>query len=181
MKAGKALYIGASSMYAYQFCKALYLADRNGFTRFVSMQNHYNLLYREEEREMMALCQEEGIGVIPWSPLARGRLTRSWAERESTERAGTDPFGKSLYAASEDSDRQIIEQVEKIAVERGVPMAQVALAWMLAKPFIASPIIGATKLHHLDDAVAALTLNLSPEEVAALEAAYVPHPVAGFS
>ena len=180
VKAGKARYLGASSMYAYQFCKALYLSERHGWTRFVSMQNHYNLLYREEEREMMALCREEGIGVIPWSPLARGRLTRLWEERESTERANSDPFGKSLYAASEDSDRQIVERVAAVAAERSVPMAQVALAWMLTKPVVTSPIIGATKPHHLEDAVAALTVKLSPEEIASLETPYVPHAVAGF-
>ncbi len=181
VKAGKARYIGASSMYAYQFCKALYVADQHGWTRFVSMQNHYNLLYREEEREMMGLCLEEGIGVIPWSPLARGRLTRSWEERGSTERAGSDPFGKTLYAATEDADRQVIERVEKVAAEHGVPMAQVALAWMLTKPAITAPIIGATKLHHLEDAVAALSLKLSTEEIASLEEPYIPHAVAGFA
>jgi len=181
VKAGKARYIGASSMYAYQFCKALYVADQHGWTRFVSMQNHYNLLYREEEREMMGLCLEEGIGVIPWSPLARGRLTRSWEERGSTERASSDPFGKTLYAATEDADHRVIERVEKVAADHGVPMAQVALAWMLAKPAITSPIIGATKLHHLEDAVASLSLKLSREEIESLEEPYVPHPVAGFA
>ena len=181
VKAGKARYIGASSMYAYQFCKALYLADLHGLTRFVSMQNHYNLLYREEEREMMALCQEEGVGVIPWSPLARGRLTRAWDEREEGTRANSDPFGKSLYASSEDSDRQITQRVEKIAADHTVPMAQVALSWMLSKSYITSPIIGATKLQHLEDAAAALTLKLALEEIASLEAPYVPHPVAGFA
>ena len=181
VKAGKALYIGASSMYAYQFCKMLYVAEAQGFTRFVSMQNHYNLLYREEEREMMTLCQEEGVGVIPWSPLARGRLTRPWEAQESTARAGSDPFGKTLYAANENSDRQIIEQVGIIAENRGVPRAQVALAWMLLKPFIVSPIIGATKPGHLEDAAAALALKLTPEEIAALEQFYTPRPVAGFA
>jgi aryl-alcohol dehydrogenase-like predicted oxidoreductase len=179
VKAGKARYIGASSMYAWQFCKALYLADLHGWTRFVSMQNHYNLLYREEEREMMGLCQEEGVGVIPWSPLARGRLTRPWEERQGTERAETDQFGKTLY--NETSDGQVAERVRQVAETRGVPMAQIALAWMLSKPYITAPIIGATKPHHLEDAGAALSLHLSPGEIAALEEPYIPHPVLGFS
>ncbi len=181
VKAGKARYIGASSMYAWQFCKALYLADRHGWTRFVSMQNHYNLLYREEEREMMGLCQEEGVGVIPWSPLARGRLTRPWNERQSTGRAETDQFGKTLY--NEPSDAPVAARVQQVAHARGggVPMAQVALAWMLSKPCVTSPIIGATKPHHLEDAVAALSLNLLPQEITALEDPYLPHPVLGFS
>ncbi len=181
VKAGKARYIGASSMHAWQFCKALYLADRHGWTRFVSMQNHYNLLYREEEREMMGLCLSEGIGVIPWSPLARGRLARPWEEREDTERAGSDPFGKSLYAATEETDRKIVGRVGEVAAAHGVPMAQVALAWMLGKPAVTSPIIGVTKPHHLEDAVSALDVTLSSEEVASLEAPYVPHAVSGFS
>ena len=176
VKAGKARYIGASSMWAWQFAKALFLADKHGWTRFVSMQNHYNLLYREEEREMLGLCQEEGIGVIPWSPLARGRLTRAWDEQ--TERAQTDEFGKTLYHAS---DRPIVERVAQVAQQRGVPRAQVALAWMLSKPVISAPIIGASKPHHLDDAVAALELKLSADEIALLEEPYEPHRVAGFS
>ena len=181
VKAGKARYIGASSMYSWQFCKALYLADLHHWTRFVSMQNHYNLLYREEEREMMGLCKAEGIGVIPWSPLARGYLTRPWDERRSTERAETDAFGKTLYVSTEASDRQIVERVEQVATTHGVPMAQVALAWMLQKEPISSPIIGATKMQHLEDAVAALSLKLTPEEIASLEEPYVPHSVLGFS
>ena len=176
VKAGKGRYIGASSMYAWHFAKALFLSDRNGWSRFISMQNHYNLLYREEEREMMGLCMDQGIGVIPWSPLARGRLTRAWDE--TTERSQTDEFGKTLYVAS---DRQIVEQVAAVAKQRGVPQAQVALAWMLSKAFITSPIVGASKPHHLDDAVAALDLKLSDEEITLLEEDYVPHPVAGFS
>ncbi len=176
VKAGKARYIGASSMYAWQFAKTLYLADLHGWTRFASMQNHYNLLYREEEREMMGLCADQGVGVIPWSPLARGRLTRAWDQQ--TERAQTDEFGKTLYAPG---DQQVVERVAQVARERGVPRAQVALAWMLAKPFITAPIIGASKPSHLDDAVAALELELAPAEVAALEEPYVPHAVAGFS
>ncbi|MBC8136930.1 MAG: aldo/keto reductase, partial [Fibrella sp.] len=174
-------YIGASSMYSWQFCKALYLADRHHWTRFVSMQNHYNLLYREEEREMMGLCQAEGIGVIPWSPLARGYLTRAWDERRSTERSETDAFGKTLYVSTENADRNVVERVEQIAATRGVPMAQVALAWMLQKAPVTSPIIGATKPHHLEDAVAALSVKLTSEEMASLEKPYVPHPVLGFS
>lgn len=181
VKAGKARYIGASSMYAWQFCKALYLAERHGWTRFVSMQNHYNLLYREEEREMLSLCAVEGVGVIPWSPLARGRLARQWEEEPSTSRAETDAFGKTLYGKTEQADRQIIERVGKIANERGVPMAQIALAWMLAKQTITSPIVGATKPHHLEDAVAALTIYPNSEEISLLEEPYVPHAVSGFS
>ena len=178
IKAGKARYIGASSMYAWQFSKAQYLARQNGWTPFVSMQNHYNLLYREEEREMMPLCEAEGVGVVPWSPLARGRLTRDWSE--TTNRLETDEFGKTLYAATEDADRRIIARVAEVAAGRGVPRAQVALAWLLQKPFITSPIVGASKLHHLDDAVAALSLKLTPEEIASLEEPYVPHSVVGF-
>ena len=175
VKAGKARYLGASSMWAWQFSQALYTADRNGWTRFVSMQDHYNLLNREEEREMLPLCADQGIGVIPWSPLARGRLTRSWDE--STARAETDEFGKTLY---HESDRDIVEAVSAVAEERGVPRAQVALAWMLHKPTVTAPIVGATKLSHLTDAVAAVDLELSDDEIARLEAPYSPHEVAGF-
>ena len=178
IKAGKARYIGASSMYAWQFSKAQYLARQNGWTPFVSMQNHYNLLYREEEREMLPLCAAEGVGVVPWSPLARGRLTRDW--NETTNRLEKDEFGKTLYAATETADRRIVARVAEVAVERGVPRAQVALAWLLQKSFITAPIVGASKLHHLDDAVAALSLKLMPEEIASLEEPYVPHPVVGF-
>jgi len=181
VKSGKARYIGASSMHAWQFAKALYLADRHGWTRFVSMQNHYNLLYREEEREMMGLCQEEGVGVIPWSPLARGRLARPWEEQKATERAETDQFGKTLYARTEDADRLVIDRVGEVAGARDVPRAQVALAWLLQAPGVTSPIVGATKPHHLEDAVAALSVPLSPEEVASLQEPYVPPPVLGFS
>jgi aryl-alcohol dehydrogenase-like predicted oxidoreductase len=181
VKAGKARYIGASSMYAWQFCKALQLAERHGWTRFVSMQNYYNLLYREEEREMMPLCQDQGIGVIPWSPLARGRLARPWDQKESTRRAETDEFGKTLYARTEEADRLVVDRVAEIAGRRGIPMAQVALAWVLAKPFVSAPIVGATKPQHLEDAVAALSVDLSPQEIARLEAPYVPHPVLGFT
>ena len=181
VKQGKARYIGASSMHAWQFCKALYLADLHGWTRFVSMQNHYNLLYREEEREMMGLCAAEGIGVIPWSPLARGRLTRPWDQRGGTERAANDEFGKKLYAQTEDADRIVVERVGEVAGRRGVPPAQIALAWILSKSFVTSPIVGATRPTHLDDAVAALSVKLTPEEVTRLEEAYVPHPVVEFS
>lgn len=179
IKAGKVRYIGASSMYAWQFTKALYAADIKGLTRFASMQNHYNLLNREEEREMMPLCEAEGVAVLPWSPLARGRLTREWGE--TSNRMETDEFGKTLYVAAQDSDRRIIERVGETALERGVPRAQVALAWMLQKPFITAPIVGASKAQHFDDAVAALSLKLSDEEIAALEEPYVPHPIAGFA
>ncbi len=176
VKAGKARYIGASSMWAWQFAKALHLAERNGWTRFVTMQNYYNLLYREEEREMLPLCADEGIAVIPWSPLARGRLTRDWDA--TTARSETDEFGKRLYF---DDDRVVVERVGDVATKRGVPRAQVALAWVLAKPGVSAPIIGATKLEHLDDAVAAVDLDLTDEEISWLEDAYQPHEVAGFS
>jgi len=181
VKAGKTRYIGASSMFAWQFSKALQLADRHGWTRFVPMQNHYNLLYREEEREMMGLCQAEGIGVIPWSPLARGRLTRPWEQKESTDRGGRDEFAQKLYGKTEESDKLVVEHVTDVARKRGVPQAHIALAWMLHKPYITSPIIGATKMQHLDDGVAALSVKLSPEEIASLEEPYVPHAVVGFS
>jgi aryl-alcohol dehydrogenase-like predicted oxidoreductase len=180
VKSGKVRYIGASSMYAWQFTKALYLADLHGWTRFVAMQNHYNLLYREEEREMLPLCQAEGIGVIPWSPLARGRLARPW-QAEKTKRFETDQFGKILYSKTEETDRRVIDRVGQIAEARGVSQAQIALAWMLGKPVITAPIVGATKPQHLDEAVAALTLRLTPEEIAALEEPYTPHAVVGFS
>jgi aryl-alcohol dehydrogenase-like predicted oxidoreductase len=181
VRAGKARYIGASSMYAWQFCKALYLSRLHGWARFVSMQNHLNLLYREEEREMLGLSAEEGIGVIPWSPLARGRLTRPWSEKPPTARAETDQFGKTLYKGQEEADRAIIDAVGKIAESRGVPRAQVALAWVLSRKPVSAPIVGATKMQHLEDAVAALEVHLTPEEIAALEAPYHPRAVAGFS
>jgi len=180
VKAGKVRYIGASSMYAWQFAKALYLADRHGWTRFVSMQNHYNLLYREEEREMIGLCQSEGIGVIPWSPLARGRLTRPW-QSENTKRFETDLFAKNMYAKSEDADRQVVDRLGQIAEQRDVPRAQLALAWLLSKSAVTAPIVGATKPHHLADAVAASSLRLTPEEIASLEEPYIPHAVLGFA
>ncbi len=168
-------------MFGWQLAQALYLADLRGWTRFASMQDHYNLLYREEEREMIPLCLDQGIGVIPWSPLARGRLARPWDEKGSTQRAGTDEFGKTLYARTEEADRAVVDRLGEVAEERGFPRAQVALAWLLGKPGVTSPIVGATKPHHLEDAVAALSIKLTPEEVTRLEEPYVPHPVLGFS
>lgn len=178
IRAGKVRYIGASSMWAWQFAKALFLADQLGYSRFVSMQNHYNLVQREEEREMLPLCEDQGIGVIPWSPLARGRLTRDWDAE--TERSRTDDFGRTLYDTSE-SDRAIAAEVAAIAAERGIPRAQVALAWVLHNPVVTAPIIGATKPHHIGDAVAATEVELTDDEVARLEAPYTPHPVVGFA
>lgn len=180
VKAGKVRYIGASSMYSWQFAKALYLADQHGWTRFVSMQDHYNLLYREEEREMLPLCREEKIAVLPWSPLARGRLARPW-QSESTRRLETDAFGKSMYSRTEDADHKVIDRLGEIAEQRKIPRAQLALAWMLAKPGITAPIVGATKPNHLEDAVASLSIALTPREIQSLEEPYVPHPVLGFS
>jgi 1-deoxyxylulose-5-phosphate synthase len=180
VKAGKVRYIGASSMYSWQFAKALYVARLNGWTRFVSMQNHLNLLYREEEREMLPLCQAEGIAVIPWSPLARGRLARPW-QSESTKRAETDVFGNTMYSRTEDADKKVVDRLGQVAEKRGIPRAQAALAWLLAKPGITAPIVGASKPHHLDDAVAALSVRLTQEEMTALEELYIPHPVLGFS
>ena len=179
VKAGKARYIGASSMFAWQFAQALAISAREGWTRFVSMQNYVNLLYREEEREMLPLCAAEGIAVIPWSPLARGRLTRDWDEK--TARVETDEFGRTLYAATAEADRLVVARLAEIAAARGVARARIALAWLLARPGITAPIIGATRLSHLDDALAALSTPLSTEEIAALEAPYVPHAVAGFA
>lgn len=178
VKAGKARYIGASSMHAWQFAQAIYTSRMHGWTEFVSMQNHVNLLYREEEREMLPLCEDMGIAVMPWSPLARGRLTRDW--NASTERVGSDVYGKHLYAATEDADRRVVEAVAAVAQARGVSRAQIAMAWLLHKPVVTSPIIGATKISHLDDALAALDVNLSKAEINQLEAAYLPHVTAGF-
>jgi aryl-alcohol dehydrogenase-like predicted oxidoreductase len=176
VKAGKVRYVGASSMFAWQFSKALYTADLHGWVRFVSMQDHYNLLNREEEREMLPLCADQGIAVLPWSPLARGRLTRDWDAE--TERSRTDEFGRHLYAG--DSDRQIVERVGELAARRGVSRARVALAWLLHKPVVTAPIVGVTQPHHLEDAVAALELALDDEELRLLEEPYTPHPVVGF-
>ncbi|HEY6971692.1 MAG TPA: aldo/keto reductase [Candidatus Angelobacter sp.] len=175
IKAGKARYIGASSMFAWQFAQMLYTADRHGFSRFVTMQNHYNLVYREEEREMVPFCRAEGVGVIPWSPLARGLLAGN--RKAGTLRSQADDYAHKLY--TREADDRVADAVELVAKQRGVPPAQVALAWLLHKPGIAAPIIGATKPHHLTDAVAALDLNLGAEEISALEAPYVPHPVLG--
>ncbi|MFJ3225061.1 aldo/keto reductase [Streptomyces sp. NPDC086783] len=174
VKAGKARYIGASSMYAWQFSKAQYTARLNGWTRFASMQNHYNLLYREEEREMLPLCADQGVAVLPWSPLARGRLTREWAT--DSDRSRTDEYGKKLY---QEGDRVIVDTVGRIATERGVPRAQVALAWLLRQDAVTAPIVGATKARHLDDAVAALSLELSDKEAGQLEEPYTPHAISG--
>jgi len=177
VKAGKVRYIGASAMFAWQFLKANHVAEKNGWTRFVSMQNHLNLLYREEEREMLPLCKEEKIGVIPYSPLASGRLTRDWSE--TTNRSETDQVQRSKYDATADTDRLIAKQVAEIAEKRGVPRAQIALAWLLQKEPVTAPIIGATKISHLEDAVPALSISLTPEEITSLEEPYVPHPVVG--
>ncbi|NIK80297.1 aryl-alcohol dehydrogenase-like predicted oxidoreductase [Paenibacillus castaneae] len=177
VKAGKARYIGASSMYAWQFLKAQHIAERNGWTKFVSMQNLLNLLYREEEREMLPLCRSEGIGVIPWSPVAKGRLTRDWDEK--TARSEIDEAGRRLAAGMVEADRKIVEKVAEIAAQRGIPRAQVALAWVLQKDVVTSPIIGATKLNHLEDAVAALSVKLDSNEIVSLEEPYVPHQIYG--
>jgi len=179
VKSGKVRYIGASSMHAWQFTKSLYLSRIHGWARFVSMQNHYNLLYREEEREMIPLCLSEGIGIIPWSPLARGRLARAW-QVETTKRFETDQFAKSMYSKTDDADRAVVDRLGEISEKRGAPRATVALAWMLGKPGINSPIVGATKPNHLTDAAAAVSLHLTPDEIAALEQPYVPHPTLGF-
>ena len=176
VRAGKVRYLGASSMWAWQFAKAQWVAERNGWTRFVSMQNHYNLIYREEEREMLPLCRDQGVGVIPWSPLARGRLTRDWDER--TARSETDEFGSTLYP---DSDREIVHRVAEVAEARGVPRAQVALAWVAGRPGVSAPIVGATKTDHIDDAVSGVGFELSAEEVTRLEEPYRPHAVVGFA
>ncbi|OYV28529.1 MAG: alcohol dehydrogenase [Thiomonas sp. 20-64-9] len=178
VKAGKARYIGASSMFAWQFAKAQQVARQHGWTRFVSMQPELNLLYREEEREMLPLCRDQGVAVLPWSPLARGRLARPWGEH--TPRIASDAFGAKLFARTQDNDRDIVEALGKLAAQRGVPRAQLALAWVLDTPGVTAPIIGASKPQHLLDAVAALSVSLSAEERAALEAPYQPHPVVGF-
>jgi len=178
VRAGKARYLGASSMFAWQFAKAQEVARTRSWTPFVSMQNHLNLLYREEEREMLPLCADQGVGLIPWSPMARGRLTRPWDTH--TARTETDAYGKTLYNATQEADRLVVEAVQRVAQRLAVPMARVALAWVLRKPGVSAPIIGATKLEQLDEAAAALSLKLSDEDAAELEAPYLPHPVAGF-
>lgn len=178
VKAGKARYIGASSMFAWQFAKAQQIAQQHGWTRFVSMQPELSLLYREEEREMLPLCRDQGVAVLPWSPLARGRLARPWGEH--TPRIASDAFGAKLFARTQDNDRDIVEALGKLAAQRGVPRAQLALAWLLDTPGVTAPIVGASKPQHLLDAVAALSVSLSAEEREALEAPYQPHPVVGF-
>ena len=179
VRAGKARYIGSSSMYAWQFAKALFTSDLHSWTRFVSMQPHYNLAYREEEREMLQLCQDQKIAVIPWAPLAKGRLARKPSkEQNETLRAQTDAIGKRFYS---DEDLTVAQRVSDVAEARGLPMAQVALAWLLSKPVVTAPIVGATKPHHLDDAVAALSVQLTSDEIHHLEEAYQPHPVVGFA
>lgn len=178
VKAGKARYIGASSMHASQFAQALDLQKKHGWARFVTMQDHYNLIYREEEREMLPLCYSEGVAVIPWSPLARGRLTRPWGE--TTARVVSDEFGKTLYSTTEDNDAQIAERLAAIAEELEVSRAQVALAWLLSKPGVAAPIIGTSREEQLDDLLNAVDITLKPEQIAELETPYQPHPVVGF-
>src|SRR5687767_10244679 len=178
VKAGKARYIGASAMFAWQFQKALHVAETQGWTRFVSMQNHLNLVYREEEREMLPLCREEKIGVTPYSPLASGRLTRDWSA-ERTRRSETDQIAKRKYDATADGDRQVVERVARLAAQRGVPRTHIALAWLVQKEPVTAPIVGATTTTHLEDAVGALSVTLTQDEVAYLEEPYVPHPVVG--
>jgi len=178
VKSGKARYIGASSMHAWQFAKAQQVAAAQGWTRFVSMQPELSLIYREEEREMLPLCRDQGVGILPWSPLGRGRLARPWGEH--TPRIASDAFGATLFAHSEDNDWRVAAALAGVAALRGVPRAQVALAWLLGRPGVTAPIVGASRPGHLDDAVAALGLKLQPEDLAALEAPYLPHPVVGF-
>jgi 1-deoxyxylulose-5-phosphate synthase len=178
VKSGKARYIGASSMHAWQFARALGIAEKNGWTRFVSMQNLVNLLYREEEREMLPLCAAEGIGVIPWSPQARGKLSRDWDY--TSIRTETDEAMTRLFVKTQEADKKVVDRVARVATARGIPRAQVALAWLLSKPVITAPIVGATRLHHLDDAIASVDVSLSADEIAALEEPYVPHDVVGF-
>ncbi|KZC94636.1 aldo/keto reductase [Clavibacter tessellarius] len=178
VRAGKVRYLGASSMDAWRFSKALHLQRQHGWARFVTMQDHYNLVNREEEREMLPLCADEGVGSLPWSPLARGRLTRDWDA--TTDRSATDEFGKTLYAAQEDSDRRVAAAVAEVAEARGVPRAQVALAWVSRNPVVTAPIVGGTRVSHIEDAVASLDLELTDDEVALLEEHYVPHAVVGY-
>ncbi len=180
VRSGKARYLGASSMHAWQFAKAQHVAERHGWTRFVSMQDHYNLIYREEEREMAPLCRDQGVGLIPWSPLARGRLARA-PGAQGTRRSETDRFGKTLYSATADADARVLAALDGIARTRRLPHAQVALAWLLRHDMVAAPIVGATKLEQLEAAVGAVEVRLTDEEVQALEAPYVPHPIAGFN
>jgi aryl-alcohol dehydrogenase-like predicted oxidoreductase len=177
VKAGKARYIGASSTYAWQLTKAQCVAEQHGWTKFVAMQNLYNLMYREEEREMLPLCEEEKIAVVPWSPLAAGRLAREWGA--STARSKVDNISKNLFDATPELDRKVVERLADVAAKRGVSMAQIALAWLLQKDVVTAPIVGTTKTSHIDDAVAALSIRLTPEEIALLQEPYEPHPVIG--
>ncbi|MEO8938772.1 MAG: aldo/keto reductase [Burkholderiaceae bacterium] len=180
VKAGKARYIGASSMFAWQFAKALATSERHGWTRFVTMQNHLNLINREEEREMLPLCADQGIGVIPWSPLARGRLTRDWDA--GSARTEADAYGRTLYLPhTADADRRVVEAVARVAADRGIPRAQVALAWVMQSMSVTAPIVGASKTAHIDDAISALTISLTADEIATLEASYIPHDISGFA
>jgi aryl-alcohol dehydrogenase-like predicted oxidoreductase len=182
VRAGKVRYLGASSMHAWQFMKAIGIQRASGWATFVSMQNYYNLLYREDEREMLRLCASEGVGVTPWSPLARGRLARPSSDEGTTERAKTDAFGKSLFVKTMDIDAPVIDRTNEIARERGVSPAQIAMAWLLSKPAVSSPVFGATRPHHLEDAIAAVSLTLSDEEIRRLEELYQPHPASeGYS
>ncbi|NMW30491.1 aldo/keto reductase [Altererythrobacter sp. RZ02] len=177
VRSGKVRYVGASSMYAWQFQQMRHIAETNGLKQFISMQNYVNLLYREEEREMLPLCADQGVAVMPWSPMARGKLTRPWDS--TTDRSESDVVGKMLYARTQENDREVVNAVEALSQQRGIPMAQIALAWVLQKPEVTSPIIGATKPKHIEDAVAALDVTLSAEDIAAIEAPYAPHPVMG--
>lgn len=181
VKSGKVRYLGASSMFAWQFAKALFLAGANGWSRFVSMQPQYNLLYREEEREMFGLCQSEGIAVIPWSPIARGKLARPWNDQVTTSRGESDAVTKRLFGKTDDVDRPIVDRVTELARNRGIPQSQIALAWVLHQPVVTSPIVGATKPGHLEDAISALSVKLSAEELAFLEEPYVPRAVVGLN
>ncbi len=181
VRAGKVRYLGASSMAAWQFCTALHVAGERGWSKFISMQNHLNLLYREEEREMLPLCAAEGVGVIPWSPLARGKLARPWSEEPVTHREKTDIFGGGLYARTKAADKAVVEAVGAVSERLGAPRSQVALAWLLAKPEVTSPIVGISSQKHLDDALAGLELKLDAESIKALEGPYAPHPVLGHS
>jgi aryl-alcohol dehydrogenase-like predicted oxidoreductase len=178
VRAGKVRYIGASSMWTWQFAQAQHVADLGGWTRFVSMQDQYNLIMREEEREMLPYCRDQGIGVLPWSPLARGRLTRDWDA--TTRRSSSDEFGGRLYRQAEEADRKVVEAVAEVAAAREVPRARVGLAWLLHQPAVTAPIVGATKIEHLDDAIAAVDVELSEDELGRLSEHYVPHAAEGF-
>ncbi len=180
VRAGKVRYLGASTMSAWQFSKALYTSEKHGWAKFVTMQPHYNLLFREEEREMLPLCLDQGVGVIPWSPLARGKLARAW-DAETTKRSESDGYAKSLYSKTAEADKRVVDRLGELAAARGVPRAQVALAWLLAKPAITAPIVGATKLQHLEDAIAAVSLKLTADEIKSLEEPYMPHSTPSMS